>query len=302
MATESPLESLSAHAHADKPAAMPIVSNRAIGSILVADGRLAASHLEEIRRHAATRKVRFGEAALELKLITAEDIEFALARQFDYPILARGGAFGVSDEVVAAYEPHSPLVERLRGIRSQLMLLPRNEIGSQALAIVSASRGEGRSLFAANLATVFAQTGSRTLLIDADLRHGRQQALFKLPTEAGLSALLTGRCGMEAVRQIHPDLELHVLSAGGVAPNPQELLSRPAFEALLARATEDYDVVIIDTPALTESADAQVIAARAGMALVLARRNYSRHRLLRAASASLAQTGVNVVGSVINDY
>jgi receptor protein-tyrosine kinase len=273
-----------------------------MGSILVTAGRLTVPNVDEIRKLASTSKLRFGEAGLQLNLLTREDIEFALARQYNYPILPRGGTSGVSDELIAAYDPGSAVVEGLRGIRSRLLLQPQPETSHTALAITSAERGEGRSVFAANLATVFAQTGARTLLIDADMRHPRQHELFRLPNETGLSALLSARAGMDVIQQIHPDLRLFVLTAGLIPPNPQELLSRSTFETLLARCAEQFKIVIVDTPAAADTADAQVIAARAGSAVMVARRHHTRRGRLSAASQCLVQSGVKLVGSIINDF
>jgi len=275
---------------------------RNMGSILVTAGRLTVPNVDEIRKLASTQKLRFGEAGLQLNLLTREDIEFALARQYNYPILPRGGTSGVSDELIAAYDPSSAVVEGLRGIRSRLLLQPQPETSHTALAITSAERAEGRSVFAANLATVFAQTGARTLLIDADMRHPRQHELFRLPNETGLSALLSARAGMDVIQQIHPDLRLFVLTAGLIPPNPQELLSRSTFETLLARCAEQFKIVIVDTPAAADTADAQVIGARTGSAVMVARRHHTRRDRLSAASQCLVQSGVKLVGSVINDF
>jgi chain length determinant protein tyrosine kinase EpsG len=276
--------------------------SRAFGGILVELGRLTPGDAEEIQRYAGAHGLRFGDAALQLKLLTQEDIEFALAQQYNYPILARGGENGVSDDVVAAYNPQSELVEPLRAIRSQLTHRWFDDASRKVVAITSPSRSDGRSWLAANLATLFAQIGERTLLIDADMRHPRQHQLFNLSNAAGLSALLTGRAGKEAAIRIHPQLRLFVLPAGMMPPNPQELLGRPVFDVVLERFNEQFDVILIDTPAATETADAQIVARRAGAALMLARRNHTRRSQMISAMQNLSQTGVNVIGSVLNEY
>jgi chain length determinant protein tyrosine kinase EpsG len=276
--------------------------SRAFGAILVEQGRLNPADAEEIQRFAGANGLRFGDAAIQLKLLTQEDIDFALAQQYNYPILSRGGANGVSDDVVAGFMPQNDLVEPLRVLRSQLSHRWFNDVGHKALAVTSPGRGEGRSWMAANLATVFAQIGERTLLIDADMRHPHQHSLFNLNNSVGLSALLTGRAGKEAACRIHPQLRLFVLPAGIQPPNPQELLGRPVFELVLERFTDQFDVIIIDTPAAAESSDAQIVARRAGGAIVLARRGITRQAQLTSATQNLVQTGVNVIGTVYNEF
>jgi receptor protein-tyrosine kinase len=276
--------------------------SRVFGAILVEQGRLSPGDVDKIQRFSRESGLRFGEAALRLHLLTQEDIDAALADQFKYPILARGGESGVSDDVVAAYNPQDVMIEPLRVLRSQLTLRWLNDASRKVISICSPERSEGRSWLAANLATVFAQIGLRTLLIDADMRHPRQHELFRLSNAVGLSALLTGRAGREIVRRIHPQLRLFVLPAGITPPNPQELLGRPVFDLVLDQFAEQYDVVLLDTPAISETADAQLISALAGAAIMLARRNHTRHAQLTAAIQSLTQSAVKVIGSVITEY
>jgi len=275
---------------------------RAIGTILIEQGRLNSQDVEEIQRFANTHGVRFGEAAVQLKRITERDIESAIAQQYNYPILARGGETGVADDVIAAYMPQSDAVEPLRALRSQIILRWFNNASRRVLAVTSAERGDGRSWLAANLATMFAQLGERTLLIDADMRHPRQHRIFNIENSVGLSALLTGRAGREIARRIHPQLRLFVLPAGIIPPNPQELLARPVFDVILDHFAAQFSLVILDTPAACETADAQILAANAGNALMIARRNCTPQAKLLAAMEMFTDTGVNVIGSVINEH
>jgi protein-tyrosine kinase len=275
---------------------------RAIGTILIEQGRLNSQDVEEIQRFANAHGVRFGEAAVQLKRITERDIESAIAQQYNYPILARGGESGVADDVIAAYMPQSDVVEPLRALRSQIILRWFNNASRRVLAVTSAERGDGRSWLAANLATMFAQLGERTLLIDADMRHPRQHRIFNIENSVGLSALLTGRAGREIARRIHPQLRLFVLPAGIIPPNPQELLARPVFDVILDHFAAQFSLVILDTPAACETADAQILAANAGNAVMIARRNCTPQAKLLAAMEMFTDTGVNVIGSVINEH
>lgn len=274
---------------------------RSIGAILIDTGRLSADNAERILRMQKEQGKRFGDAAIELGLLTEDDIRFALASQFDYPYLPAGDN-SLSHELAAAYKPFSPVVEQLRALRSQLMLRWFDaEAQRKMLAILSPGAGEGRSFIAANLAIVFSQLGERTLLIDADLRSPRQHELFKLGNSAGLSGLLAGRANAEAVVRVPSLLGLSVLPAGAIPPNPQELLGRPAFIETLHSLSRDFDVVIIDTPAASEYADAQTIAVRAGAAIMLARKNQSSLPDMARLTNSLQQSGATLVGSVLND-
>jgi receptor protein-tyrosine kinase len=281
-----------------------IASSSSMGDILVAAGRLSPEDLQRILESQRRDKLPFGEAAIALRVLTKHDIDFALSKQFNYAYLSEGDN-SLSAELVAAYKPFSRVGENLRAVRSQLMLRWFNgEPMHKVLAVVSPGRGEGRSFLAANLAIVFAQQGERTLLIDGDLRakaDAGQHALFKLSRGAGLSSILADRAGLEAA-QLVPGLPgLAVLPAGAVPPNPQELLGRASFGQLLMAAADQFDVVLIDTPAGSDYADAEIIAARAGAALMVARQNQTLVPGTQALARRLQDGGVALVGSVLND-
>ncbi|MBS3936170.1 MAG: chain length determinant protein tyrosine kinase EpsG [Sulfuritalea sp.] len=277
--------------------------DRSIGAILVDGGRLSLGDAERILRLQKETGLRFGEAAINLGLLSEQDIQQALACQFDYPyLIKREHENEISAELVAAYEPFGRHVESLRGLRSQLLLRWfTGESERKTLAVVSPGRGEGRSYLAANLAVVFSQLGEHTLLIDADIRNPRQHALFHLDNRVGLTTILSGRATIDAIRRIPSFMDLSVLAAGPQPPNPQELLLRPLFAKLLEELAHEFDVIILDTPAGDASADAQTIAIRASGAVVLARNNLTSVPACRRLVKSLVDAGVVVVGSVFND-
>lgn len=291
--------------HTIEPAvrASASVRDRSIGAILIDAGRLSVEDAEKILREQKVKGARFGDAAIALGLLQQADIDFALARQFDYPYLAVGDA-ALSPNLIAAYKPGSPLVEQLRAVRSQLMVRWFNDDTTRrALTVVSPQRGEGRSFVAANLAVVFSQLGERTLLIDADLRNPTQHENFKLDVRApGLSAVLSGRANGEAVVRIPSLVGLSVLPAGALPPNPQELLARPQFARLIEQTSKSFDVVIIDTPAASTAADAEVVAARAGASLLVARRDFTPAPSVQTLSLSMAAANSVVIGAVLNAF
>lgn len=280
----------------------PATGDRHIGAILVDSGKLTVANAERILRLQKDEGLRFGDAAIKLGLLTQEDVAFALARQYDYPYLLKGNS-EVSDDLIAAFQPFSPQVEALRALRSQLMLRWfTGDPDHKALAVASPGRSEGRSWLAANLAVVFSQLGENTLLIDADMRNPSQHALFKLENRSGLSTHLSGRGDISDVKRITSFMGLSILPAGPIPPNPQELLGRPQFAALLAQLRGQFDTIIIDTPATTDYADAQTVAVRAGGALLLAHKHQTSLDALGALAESLRQLGVQPVGSVIAEF
>ena len=272
---------------------------RPIGAMLVEWGRLAEDDVKLILDYQLRAGLPFGEAGMALGLLDVDDVQQALAAQFGQPPLAAESP--LAPELVAATAPHSDPVEHLRALRSQLMLRWfENDQRHAALAVVSPGAGEGRSWIAANLAVLFSQLGKRTLLIDADLRQPRQHRIFGMPGRVGLSAMLAGRAGWEAVSEVHDVPGLSLLPAGAVPPNPQELLARPQFAKLVAALRSRYEVILIDTPASESCADAATIASRAGAALLVACRDRSSVPRLNALATDLRQFGITVVGAVLN--
>lgn len=278
-------------------------SERSIGTILIQSGKLSFESAEKILQFQRDHDLRFGDAALQLGLLGAADIEYALARQFDHPYLVRGES-KVSEQVISAYVPFGPQAEALSELRSQLMLRWFGlATEGKALAIISAERHEGRSFIAANLAVAFSQLGQNTLLIDADMRHPSQHVLFGMDNRNGLSALLSDRGDMHTLIHRVPGLPgLSVLPAGAQPPNPLELLARPIYPRLLANLAFEFEVVILDSPALSKHTDAQSIAAGAGAALIVTRRNASRIARVRDAAETVNETSATVIGTILNDF
>ena len=270
-----------------------------IGRMLIDSGRLAPDDVQRILDYQTRAGLPFGEAGVALGLLGDDDVQQVLAAQFGHAALSPDS--GLASELVAATDPDSSAVEHLRSLRSQLMLRWfENDDRQAALAVVSPGAGEGRSYIAANLAVLFAQLGKRTILIDADLRRPRQHEIFGVQPRIGLSAVLAGRAGWEAVTEIKAVPGLWLLPAGAVPPNPQELLARTGFARLISALRSSYEVILIDTPASESCADAGTIAARAGAALMVACRDRSSVRRLGSLAEDLRQFGITIVGAVLN--
>ncbi|MDQ1831729.1 chain length determinant protein tyrosine kinase EpsG [Massilia scottii] len=275
-------------------------ADSSIGHLLLESGKITPENAERVLRMQKELGIRFGEAAQRLGLINEADIQQVLARQFDYPYL-QAGEGSYSPYLVAAYDPFSPQVETLRAVRSQLMLRWFAR-GRKSLTVVGIDRGDGASLFAANLAVVFSQLGEHTLLVDANLRKPAQHTIFNIPGKQGLSDVLAGRADLDVTAHIGSFVDLSVLGAGTLPPNPQELLSRSNFAGLNAQLESKYDVTLYDVAASQTGLDALVLAARTGGVLIVARKNRTHMGDVNALAEQVAQNGAVVVGSVLVDF
>ncbi len=278
------------------------VLDRPIGTILTETRRLAAGQVQSVLDYQRKKGLRFGEAAVALRLIDEDDVMFALSQQFHYAYAPHNRG-NLSRDLVAAVQPFSEQAEAFRALRSQLMMrMFVADAPPRALAVVSPERGDGKTFFAANLAVTLSQLGGRTLLIDADLRGPRLHQVFSITEGAGLSGVLSGRQQTNVIHQV-PDLKnLYVLPVGVTPPNPLELVERPAFARLLHELLGKFDHVIVDTPAAQRGSDAGVIAARCGAALVVARRHQSRLGALHQLVSRLKESPTQLAGMVINEY
>lgn len=284
------------------PARVLAGHDRRLGGILAESGKLAGSDIDRILEAQRLRGGKFGEAALGLGLITVDDLRAAVAKQYDLPHLLPGNE-RISGELVVACEPFHARSEELRALRTQLLIRWSNAgVKHRVLAVVSPAAGEGRSYVAANLAVVFSQLGERTLLVDADLRAPRQHQIFNIPDRIGLSAVLSGRADRNALVPVSEFGRLCVLPSGAAPPNPQDLLSRPAFTALLEELKAEFDVILFDTPPAKPYADAQTVAFRAGYAIVLARKDHTAVADTTRVIQQVSDTGARIVGTVFNAF
>lgn len=272
-----------------------------IGQILQTRGRLSAAQIGLVLGEQGRVTQRFGELAQHLGFVSREDIDDALAVQFGYgsPDSLRRTLTG---RLVAATQPASPYAEALRALRSQLRLRWFDGTpGQAALAITSVDRGDGKSFTTANLGVVFAHLGENTLIIDADLRQPVQHQLFGLPNQMGLSGVLSRRAGLDEIVSV-PGMEgLSLLPSGPQPPNPQELLGRGEFARLLDEMSRRFDVILIDTPSAQQSSDAQVIAQRAGAAIVVGRAGRTRSSEIAQLTSILGHSGIRVLGATLNE-
>jgi receptor protein-tyrosine kinase len=238
---------------------------------------------------------------MEIELNEHQNSLHTTAARFNHRcVITRIGRF--SESLVAAYYPTSRQSEVVRGICNQIMLLwPEN--ARKSLAIISPQSKDGRSFVASNLAVAFSQSGLRTLLIDADLRRPSQHAIFALSANGpGLAEILAGHAQGGGIQSIAEIPNLSIFPAGSPPPNPPELLRSYRMNALLHILEAQFDVILIDTAAATPSIDAQTVAAYAGGAVLLTRRNWTRLEAAKALMHAIQTAQCPLIGAVINDF
>jgi chain length determinant protein tyrosine kinase EpsG len=294
---------LSRHAMpADYTADTPDVihaSERPIGNLIRAARDLSDEQIQQIVAYQRETGMRFGEAAVALRLADRKDVLEALSRQFQY---APGFAGREGSDQVAAADPFSDQADAFRELRSRLLLEVLGERSRCALAVVSPDVGDGKTYLAANLAVAFSQLGERTLVIDADIRTPRQHTLLGVERGAGLSSVLAGFVVASGAVYPVPGLpSLYLMPAGAVPPNPLELLQRPALGVLLREMLQKFEHVVLDTPAAIRGADSRVISARCGATIVVARRRHSRLEPLEGLLAALGRGPSRLAGVVMNE-
>ena len=216
-------------------------------------------------------------------------------------VLAQGERVKPGPQLILAHNADNPRSEKIRALRTELLLLSEASSGANTIALISACAGEGRSQLAAELAISFSQLGRRTLLVDADLRQPRQQLLFGSTNESGLAEAIS-RNQKPWFHPVDGLPQLSLLTSGTIPRNPLELLSDGRFARLLQDWRKAYEFVILDTPPIKSYADGLAIATLAGRVLVLSRGQHTSFNETRELMRRLATTQSQILGAVINYF
>lgn len=194
----------------------------------------------------------------------------------------------------------SPVSEQYRTIRSNIQFASSADKRIQTIVVTSSGSGEGKSTTAANLAVVFANSGQRILLVDADMRKPTVYQTFCLSNSVGLSTVLsTTQSVLEAAQKT--DVEnLSILTSGPIPPYPSELLGSARMEQVLAEARNLYDIIIFDMPPIVAVTDAQIMASKVDGTILVVRENVSRKESVIKAKDLLRMAQARTLGVVYN--
>jgi len=207
----------------------------------------------------------------------------------------------VERDLQAHLHPTSSAAEGFRTLRAAVSLT-RNSEKLRVVSVTSTIPSEGKSLVASNLAIVTAQTGLRTLLVDADLRRPSVHKAFQLQSPVGLSAYLAER--VNSVAEIAHTTEvpnLDVVCCGATPSNPSELISSKRMVQFLDEAAQRYDRVVLDCPPVSAVADPLVVGAMADGVVFVTKFNKIRREHAVRSVQRIQDAGIHIVGLVLND-
>lgn len=207
----------------------------------------------------------------------------------------------VSNEsrLLAVKNSNDLAIEALRGLRTSLHFVMM-DAPNNVLMFTGPSPKIGKSFISANFGVLCAEAGQKVLVIDGDMRKGYMQRMFNMQWDNGLSELIAGDIDTaKAVKSTEVE-NLDFISRGQIPPNPAELLMHPRFKEFLQWASDNYDLVIIDTPPVMAVTDSTIIGQLAGTTVVLARCGLNPVAEIQAMLGRLQQNGVQVKGAILN--
>ena len=203
-------------------------------------------------------------------------------------------------ELIPQTNPRLGVSEAYRSLRTALLLSTAGGIG--VITVTSAEAGEGKTATAANLATVMAQLGRKTLIIDADLRKARLHRILGVSNRIGLVNVLAEGLALDAALQSTPVDNLTVLPSGPYPPNPSELLASEPMADLVQHVKHLFDIVIIDSPPVLAVTDSILAGRLSDGVLLCFRAGRVRREDAQACSDQLHLAGVRILGTLLNCY
>ncbi|MCR4530977.1 polysaccharide biosynthesis tyrosine autokinase [Acinetobacter venetianus] len=235
-----------------------------------------------------------------------------IEREFDLPVYATVPRSPVQETrmnilkkkksipILAVKHSDDIAIESLRSIRTAIhfaLASAKNNI----IMIAGPAPEVGKSFISTNLATIFAQSDKKVLLIDADMRRGYMHKYFDVEVKPGLSEFLSNQAELSQVIHQTEVNGLDVITRGKSPTNPSEMLGSQKFKALLDELSQQYDHIIIDTPPILAVTDGIIISQYAGVNLLIARYSKSQMKELELSLNRFEQAGVKVNGFILND-
>ena len=225
------------------------------------------------------------------------------AKQFGNPRINGNGTANLPAknlEIAGSLSRYSVIGESYRGLRTALML---SRAGSppKSILITSSSNSEGKTVSAINTGVVFAHTGARVLIIDADLRRPRCHKVLGIENRQGLTEVLAGTNKVDQLIRDTGIEGLWLLTAGSIPPNPSELVGSERMRETLASMVVEFDLVIVDSPPLMPVTDAMLLSTMVDGVVLVVNSKKTAKQLARAALARLEFARAKLFGVLLNE-
>ncbi|MCC9061766.1 polysaccharide biosynthesis tyrosine autokinase [Flavobacterium piscisymbiosum] len=217
------------------------------------------------------------------------------------------GVIGVNKDSLnlAVFDkPKSALSEAFRTIRSSLQFLYKKQqvSGSKTLMITSSISGEGKTFCSINIATVFALSEKKTVIIGLDLRKPRLADEFNLKNQIGVVNYLIKQNSLAEIINPTQIPNLDVILSGPIPPNPSELILSDAMRDLILELKQQYDYIILDTPPVGLVSDALELAQFADVTLYIVRQNYTKKDMITLLNTRVQRGELANASIILNGY
>lgn len=206
----------------------------------------------------------------------------------------------LTPELMSTKSPASLIAESFRHLRTGI-IYSNPDFPQKTIMITSSSASEGKTMTAINLATVFAQAGERTILVDTDMRSPQLHLIFKTKRADGLAEILAYEKGDHRPFIQKTDItNLDFLACGAVPPNPSELLGSMKMEGFIARLAQDYDRVIFDSPPILAATDAAILSTKMDAAILVVRSGFAHRQAVIGSVKALKSVNARILAVVLN--
>lgn len=211
----------------------------------------------------------------------------------------------MKNELITFVSPKTQISEVFRTLRTNIQFMNVDE-GLKSLLITSTVPGEGKSWVASNLAVTFAQAGKRILIVDADMRKGRQHNIFEVNNDKGLSNYLIMTTKNDSLNSIGDYIQttmidnLYIMTAGMIPPNPSELLTSQKMIDLIRYLEQIFDIVIFDGTPSTIVTDAIILSKFVDSTLIVSAHKETKIEDLNQVKRNITNVGGRIAGVVVN--
>ena len=230
-------------------------------------------------------------------LRSVEEVE----NEIGTPVIAKIYKDSNKSDLIVNVKPNALTSESIRTLRTNLQFAAVDD-ELKTILVTSSLPAEGKSFVSANLAISFAQTGKKVLIVDCDLRKGRQHKIFNVSGKVGLSNLLIGDISKSNDFIIKTNIEnLSIIPRGVFPPNPSELLNSKKNATLINALKKYYDIIILDGAPVSGLADSLILSTYVDKVLLVTAVNYTVKTELKNTIKALENVNAHVAGCVANN-